>query len=67
MSPDVLKITPHEARERIEAIPPALLVCAYDTDEKFRQNHLEGALPLEEFQARERSLRKDAEIIFYCA
>jgi hypothetical protein len=67
MSPDVLKITPQEARDRIEARPPALLVCAYDSDEKFRQNHLDGAVSLQELRAREFSLRKDTEIILYCA
>jgi rhodanese-related sulfurtransferase len=63
----VVKITPHEARERVEATPPALLVCAYDSDEKFRQNHLEGALSLQALRSREPSLRKDTEIILYCA
>jgi rhodanese-related sulfurtransferase len=67
MSPDVLKITPQEAHERMEATPPALLVCAYDSEEKFRQNHLDGAWPLQTLRAREPSLRKNTEIIFYCA
>ena len=67
MSPAVLKITPQEARERMEATPPALVVCAYDSDEKFRQNHLDGAWSLQALRAREFSLRKDTEIIFYCA
>lgn len=67
MSPAVLKITPQEARERMEATPPAFVVCAYDSDEKFRQNHLDGAWSLQALRAREPSLRKDTEIIFYCA
>ena len=67
MSPDVQKIGPDEAHDRIEAAPPALLVCAYDSDEKFRQNHLDGAISLAELQARERWLGRDSEIIFYCA
>ena len=67
MSPNVLNITPQEARDRIEATPPALLVCAYDSDEKFQKNHLDGALSLQALKAHEPSLRKDAEIIFYCA
>jgi rhodanese-related sulfurtransferase len=45
----------------------ALLVCAYDDDEKWRKNRLDGAIPLADFRAREASLPKDQEIIFYCA
>ena len=45
----------------------ALLVCAYDSREKFEQNHLEDALALDELQAREDSLPQDRELIFYCA
>ena len=44
----------------------ALLVCAYD-DERWRQNKLEGAISLPDFRAKEKSLRKDREVIFYCA
>jgi rhodanese-related sulfurtransferase len=44
-----------------------LLVCAYDDDEKFRQNHLDGAVSLNEFKAMEPGLSKDREIVFYCA
>lgn len=67
MSSNLLKITPQEARDRVEADPPALLVCAYDSEEKFRLNHLDGALSLDALRSREPRLRKDAEIIFYCA
>lgn len=45
----------------------ATLVCAYDSDEKFAKNHLEGALSLAELRARERALARDHELIFYCA
>ena len=45
----------------------ALLVCAYDTPEKFRRNHLQGALSLDQLRDREASLAKEQEIIFYCA
>jgi len=44
----------------------ALLVCAYDDEEKFKKNHLQGAMSLGEFKARLPSLTKDQEIIFYC-
>jgi rhodanese-related sulfurtransferase len=56
-----------EARRHLQANPNALLVCAYDSDEKFRQNRLDGAISLADLKAREGSLPKDREIIFYCA
>ena len=45
----------------------ALLVCAYDDDEKCRQYHLDGAIPMSEFRKRASSLAKNQEVIFYCA
>lgn len=45
----------------------ALLVCAYESEEKFKKACLEGAIPLQEFRRREDELEKDREIIFYCS
>jgi hypothetical protein len=45
----------------------ALLVCAYDDDEKFARFNLEGAISLKDFEAMIPELSKDREIIFYCA
>jgi rhodanese-related sulfurtransferase len=45
----------------------ALIVCAYPSREKFEQNHLEGAIALDDFESRAKKLPKDREIIFYCA
>jgi rhodanese-related sulfurtransferase len=61
------RIGPQEARQHLDADPDALLVCAYDSREKFEQNHLEGAIPLDEFESQLGSLPKDREVIFYCA
>ena len=36
----------------------ALLVCAYEDDQKFKRNHLEGALSLKEFESKLPSLSK---------
>ena len=60
------RISPQEARRHLQG-SNALLVCGYDNDEKCRQNWLDGAITLTELQARERTLLKDREIIFYCA
>ena len=45
----------------------ALLVCAYGDDERWQQNRIDGAIPLAEFRSKEKSLRKDQEVVFYCA
>jgi hypothetical protein len=45
----------------------ALLVCAYDDEEKCRRYGLEGAMTLAELRALEGSLPSDREILFYCA
>lgn len=47
---DVQKIQPEAARRKIQA-GSALLVCAYDSDDKFQAVRLDGALSLREFRA----------------
>jgi hypothetical protein len=63
--PEPIRISVEEAREKVSA-GSALLVCAYDDKEKFKKNHLQGALSLGEFKAKLPSLNKDQEIIFFC-
>ena len=60
------RISPREVRDKVQA-GSALLVCAYDDEEKFRNNHLEGAISFSEFKSRLPSLTNTQEIIFYCA
>jgi hypothetical protein len=43
----------------------ALLVCAYESDTKFRHTALDGAIPFSEFERRKASLPHDHEIVFY--
>lgn len=62
----VSKIDVTQARNDIE-VSDALLVCAYDSQEKFRQNHLQGAISLDDLRSQEQSLSKQRELIFYCA
>ncbi len=45
----------------------ALLVCGYDSDEKFREHYLPEAISFAQFRARENALPKNQEIIFYCS
>jgi rhodanese-related sulfurtransferase len=61
-----LRISAAETRQRVST-GSALLVCAYDDDEKFKNNHLQGAISLSEFKSRLPSIAKDQEVIFYCA
>jgi len=61
------RISPQQAHEQLESAPGALLVCAYDSEAKFQQNHLEGAISLQEFKSQVEDIPKDREIIFYCA
>ena len=61
-----VRISPDETRKRVLS-GAALLACAYDDDEKFKRNQLEGAISFKEFKMRSGSLAKGQEIIFYCA
>ena len=62
---DPERINPKEAHEKSRG--GALLVCAYDDDERCRKLHLEGAISFTEFKSKLPSLSKDREVIFYCA
>jgi hypothetical protein len=59
-----VRIPPEEARKKVLS-DKAILVCAYEEEEKFRKTHLEGAISLNEFKTRVSSLPKEQEIIFY--
>ena len=61
-----IRISPQEARQKVTA-GQALLVCAYDDADKFKTNHLEGALSFSELRSRLPGLAKSQELIFYCA
>jgi hypothetical protein len=59
-----IRISAEEARQKVSA-GSALLVCAYADAEKFKKNHLQGAISLDDFKAQLPSLKKEQEIIFY--
>ena len=59
------RVSPEGARDKVKS-SEALLVCAYEEDEKFKQMRLEGATSYSEFKKKVASLPKDKEIIFYC-
>lgn len=60
------RIAVMEAREKVMK-GQAILVCAYDSDDKFNKMRLQGAIPLSTFKDKLKSIGKDQMIIFYCA
>jgi hypothetical protein len=63
---DVSRIGVEEARRKVAA-GGALLVCAYDDEEKCKRVSLDGSINMTQLAARAATLPKDQEIIFYCA
>jgi hypothetical protein len=63
---EVSLVTAADAHQRVKN-NSALLVCAYDSDDKFNNVHLEGAIALSEFQSKLEAIDRTQEIIFYCA
>ena len=61
----VERITPLESRQKVIA-GEALLVCAYESDDKFRHFQLDGAISFHAYKAMLSTLAFDQEIIFYC-
>ncbi len=62
---DIESVSAPEVREKIQR-QSALLVCAYEDEEKFKAFPLEGGISLNEFKSKIGDLNKDQEIIFYC-
>lgn len=60
------RISPAEAYQKVKT-GTALLVCAYPEDATFRKMQLEGSISMKELESRLPGLKKDQEIIFYCA
>ncbi len=60
------RVTPEEAYPKVKS-GAAILVCAYNDDERYKQMQLEGSIPLSEFDSKLSQYSKDQEIIFYCA
>jgi len=64
--PEPKRVSPEEVQKKLRS-DQALLVCAYEDDEKFNRFHLEGALSFKKFASKLSFLSKDQEIVFYCA
>jgi hypothetical protein len=61
-----IRISAREAWQKVTS-GQVLLVCAYEDPQKFKKNHLKGALSFSELLAKLPTLAKSQEIIFYCA
>ena len=62
-----VRINVQDVHRKLASGSGTLLVCGYDGDARFREMELEGAISWPEFESRLPSLRKDQEIVFYCA
>lgn len=60
------RISPQDAHRRVAA-GQALLVCAYEDEQKCGTMMLEGAITLKAFESKLPGMTKDQPIIFYCA
>ncbi len=61
-----VRVSPQYAHQELVS-GKALLVCAYPDPEVCQKVMIKGAIPLKEFEARLPQIKKDQEIIFYCA
>jgi hypothetical protein len=59
------RISPLEVWSHLQADPPALLVCAYDDEEKCSAMKIPGSLTLDALGDRIGILPKTREIVFY--
>ncbi len=61
---DIERVPPHLAREKVQS-GYALLVCAYEDDNKYSRMRLDGSMSLSEFRAGISGIAKDKEIFFF--
>ena len=61
-----LRINAEEVYAKVKT-DNALLVCAYESDEKYEKFKIEGSIPFSKFKGMLSSIPKTQEIIFFCA
>lgn len=59
-----IRVSTEEANKKVTS-HEAILVCAYEDEQKYRNAALEGAISLQEFRGKVETLTKTQEIIFY--
>jgi hypothetical protein len=63
---DIPRLAATDAHTRVSS-GQALLICAYGSEDKCRDRHLEGSISLTAFKAQVDTLPPDQELIFYCS
>jgi hypothetical protein len=58
------RVRADEVRQKLQS-GEALLVCAYESDTKFRDTALDGAISFSEFESRKASLPRNVALVFY--
>ena len=61
-----IRVSPAHVRSRLQAQPPALLVCAYDDEQKCASMKIPGSITMRELHERLPSLPRTQELVFYC-
>jgi len=61
---DIERVSPENVRENVRS-DKAMLVCAYDDDDKYGKMNLAGSIALSTFKSKTTGIAKDKEIIFY--
>ena len=64
---DIPRVDAHDVDQQINAGLPLHLVCAYDDEEKCRQNALDGSVSLAEFERDLARVDRNEPLVFYCA
>lgn len=60
------RISPEAAYDHVKS-GEAILVCAYDDDERCKRIQIDGGITLHQLESQLESLQAKKEIIFYCA
>ena len=64
---DIPRISVEALHRKLAGGSKTLLVCGYDSEDRFGEFELEGAISWNAFQSRLPSLSSTQEIVFYCA
>jgi nucleotide-binding universal stress UspA family protein/rhodanese-related sulfurtransferase len=64
---DIPRMSAKALRQSMKGSRAALLVCAYESEDRFHELELQGAVSWKAFQSRLPTLPPDQEIVFYCA
>jgi hypothetical protein len=60
------RISVSDVQQKLARRDGALLVCAYDDDQRWRAAGVTGSIPLSQLQSKLNTLPRTQEIIFYC-